>query len=144
MIYRWGIKSNRILAFADPDIVRVFNRALSLGLMDITIIQSIRERDEQDEYFKAGKSRVKWPHSKHNILNPFDKALALDAAPYVNGKASDNYNHCVYLAGIILAVAKIEKVSMRWGGNWDMDGEPITDQDFQDLWHYEKIKGVIL
>jgi hypothetical protein len=30
-------------------------------------------------------------------------------------------------------------VMIRWGGNWDMDGEPITDQDFQDLVHFELI-----
>jgi peptidoglycan L-alanyl-D-glutamate endopeptidase CwlK len=28
-------------------------------------------------------------------------------------------------------------VKLRWGGNWDRDGEPVTDQDFQDLVHFE-------
>jgi len=37
-------------------------------------------------------------------------------------------------------VGKMLEVDLRWGGNWDMDGEPITDQDFQDLVHFEEVK----
>jgi len=39
-----------------------------------------------------------------------------------------------------LSVGKMLEVDLRWGGNWDMDGEPITDQDFQDLVHFEEVK----
>jgi len=38
----------------------------------------------------------------------------------------------------MLAAAALAKVKIRWGGNWDMDGEPVTDQEFQDLVHYER------
>ncbi len=37
-------------------------------------------------------------------------------------------------------VAKGCWINIRWGGNWDQDGEPVTDQDFQDLMHYEIVE----
>lgn len=138
-MYQYGKKSKEVLETVDPDIVRVFIKALELGLIDISIIEGIRSQEKQDEYFRIGKSRVQWPNGKHNIEDPDDKAEAVDAAPYVNGDVSWIKAHCIYLAGIVLAIAEIEGVKIRWGGNWDMDGEPITDQDFQDLVHYEKI-----
>ena len=57
--------------------------------------------------------------------------------PVINGKLSWEKEHCLVLAGMVLAIGKTLGHSIRWGGNWDMDGEPITDQDFQDLVHFE-------
>lgn len=62
---------------------------------------------------------------------------AVDIAPYVDGHISWNEYHCCYVAGIVMAIAKLKGIKIRWGGNWDMDSEPVTDQDFQDLVHYE-------
>lgn len=62
---------------------------------------------------------------------------AIDVAPYVNGKASYDYRHCCFFAGVVLAIAGMLKIKVRWGGNWDMDEEVMTDQDFQDLVHFE-------
>lgn len=38
----------------------------------------------------------------------------------------------------VLATVKLG-IDIRWGGNWDMDGEPVTDQNFQDLVHFELV-----
>jgi len=137
--YHYGKTSTRRLATAKPGLQQVFKLALELGLMDIAIIQGRRGRAEQDRYYAIGKSRVRWPHSKHNVINPLDLASAVDAAPFVNGEISWRKEHCIYLAGVIQACAELLGVPIRWGGNWDMDGEPITDQDFQDLVHYELV-----
>jgi peptidoglycan L-alanyl-D-glutamate endopeptidase CwlK len=136
--YRYGRRSKERLAAADGDLRRVLERALGYGLMDITILQSVRSREDQERAFAEKRSRVHWPNSKHNVLREGDPAEAVDAAPYVNGAASYNYNHCCFLAGLVQAAASELGVSVRWGGNWDMDGEPVTDHDFQDLVHFEK------
>lgn len=138
-MYKWGEKSLKELNTVKKDIRRVFDRVLSWNIIDIAIVEGRRDRLKQNEYFYKKKSRVMWPKGKHNVLNPEDLAGALDAAPYVNGKVSYNWKHCIFLAGLVQAAGKIEGVEIRWGGNWDMDGEPITDQDFQDLVHYEII-----
>lgn len=138
-MFTWGEKSKGQLRTVKGALAGLFSDVLELGLIDISIIEGRRTREKQEEYYAAGKSRVTWPHSKHNVLNPGDLAAALDAAPYVNGTVSYDPRHCIFLAGLVMARAKIDGVPVRWGGNWDRDAEPITDQEFQDLVHYELI-----
>lgn len=133
--YKFSNNSERQLSTMKQDLVNVFRKALSWGIMDITIVEGYRDRETQNKYFDMGKSRVKYPDGRHNKI-PSD---AGDAAPFVAGKVSWNKFHCCVLSGIILAAAEELGVRLRWGGNWDMDDEPITDQDFQDLVHYEVI-----
>ena len=136
--FKYGKSSKSELEMADTRLRQVFNKSLELGRIDITIIETIRSREKQNKYFREGKSKVEWPDGKHNIKTISEKSKAIDAGPYIDG-LSDNFNHCCFLAGVILAVARSLEVNIKWGGNWDMDGEPVTDQDFQDLYHYELI-----
>ena len=137
MDFAYGHSSRQRLVTCEDRIQLVFRKALELGLIDISIIDGHRGEAAQKRYFELGKSKTPWPESKHNCL----PSRGIDAAPFISGKPSSDYNHCSFLAGVVLAVAKYEGVRMRWGGNWDMDGEPLTDQTFQDLWHYELIGG---
>lgn len=139
MNYIYGRRSKSILETVNVLLAQVFVYALDTGLMDITIIDGRRSRQQQNLYYAQGRSKVQWPNSKHNVRYPHDLSKAIDAAPYVNGKTSSDFRHCIFLAGVIQTVGYDMGVSIRWGGNWDMDGEPVTDQDFQDLWHYELI-----
>ena len=138
-MFKYGKASQKRLDTCDATMQLVLNKALAKGIMDITIVQGHRGKEEQNEYYYADpqKSRVKWPDGKHNRV-PSD---AIDAAPFINGKISWNNLHCCVLAGIILATGEELGVKIRWGGNWDMDSEPITDQDFQDLVHYERVRS---
>lgn len=115
----------------------VARETLRLGIMDFSIVCGFRGEAEQNEFFKKGKSKVQWPDSRHNRW----KAEAMDLVPWVAGRSSYNKQHCCVLAGLVLAMAKLKRINLRWGGNWDMDSEPITDQDFQDLVHFEEVKG---
>ena len=137
MVFKFGSKSNQILATVKSELTNVARRALSYGVMDATAIQGRRSKPEQDRCYRLGKSKVQWPNSKHNVVSPEMLASALDIAPYVNGQVSWNKNHCLVWAGLMLAAAAEKGVKIRWGGNWDMDGEPVTDQEFQDLAHFE-------
>jgi len=116
----------------------LFEVVLSLKIMDVTIIEGYRGEKKQNEYYYANppKSKVKFPNGKHNKL----PSMAVDAAPFISPDISWDKLHCCVLAGIVLTVAKLLRIKIRWGGNWDMDYEPITDQDFQDLVHYELVE----
>lgn len=131
--YQFGSTSLARLATCDPSLQVVMRAALAQGLIDMTVTEGHRNEEDQNRYFNEEKSRVKYPNSKHNS-NP---SKAVDIAPYVNGKLSYDQRHCCHMAGIILGIAASLGVKLRWGGNWDMDGEPVTDQDFQDLVHFE-------
>ena len=100
-----------------------------------------RSTTRQKKLFDAGKSKIDGINrlGKHNH-NP---SLALDIASYVNGRISWDISTLFYLGGIFRSVATrlLEEGAilhaLRWGGNWDGDGEIITDQRFVDLPHFE-------
>lgn len=137
MKFKYGKTSERRLSTCHYDLQMLMREALAMGIMDITIVEGHRGKIKQNEYFYGipQKSRKPWPEGKHNE----DPSDAVDAAPYIKGKASWNKQHCCVLAGIVLTCAVKLGIKIRWGGNWDMDAEPITDQDFQDLVHYERV-----
>lgn len=140
MAYQYGKNSHERLETVDPRLQLVFRTALALGLIDISIIQGVRPQEEQNRLYNERRSRVQWPDGKHNIKEPEEKAKAIDAGPYIKGRVSYNHKHCCFLAGVILGIGRSQGIKIRWGGNWDQDGEPITDQDFQDLVHYEIVE----
>ena len=100
---------------------------------DFTVLEGHRDKTTQDKYFAEGKTKLKWPDGKHCS----DPSEAIDIAPCIRGKVSFDKNHCIYLAGLIMALAAVNRAHLRWGGDWDEDGEPITDQTFNDLVHFE-------
>lgn len=135
--YQFGSASLARLATCDPRLQVVMRAAIAQGIMDMTVTEGHRDQAAQDRYFSEGKSRVRFPNGKHNTM----PSQAVDVAPFINGKLSYDQRHCCHLAGLILGIAASLGIKLRWGGNWDMDGEPVTDQDFQDLVHFELVEG---
>ena len=129
----FGKTSKRRLETCHQDLQDLFDEVITV--VDCSIIEGHRSQEKQDTYYYDGKSKVRWPYGKHNG----DPSEAVDAAPYLNNAISWNKYHCIYLAGIVMGIASQMKIPIRWGGDWDGDKEPITDQDFQDLVHYELI-----
>lgn len=136
---KFGRTSERNLLDLDHGLALVLREALAWGVIDFSIIETLRVKARQNRLFDTKKSRVRWPDGKHN-LKPGEKLVkAADAVPYINGKISWNRLHCCIMAGVILGAAAKLAIPIRWGGNWDMDLEPVTDQDFQDLVHFERV-----
>lgn len=131
----FGKRSKEQLYTLHPLLQDVMNEVLKTELIDFTIIEGYRNKYRQDKFYELGRSKVKWPNGKHNMF----PSSAVDIAPYIKYEISWNSKHHIFLAGVVLACSKKLGIDMRWGGNWDRDLEPITDQDFQDLAHYELI-----
>jgi len=123
------------LSMLTYDMQWILREALAYGVIDFSVICTYRNKADQEKAYSEKKSKVRWPDSKHNKW----PAQAADCVPYVNGKISWNKLHCCVLAGVILAAAARLGKNIRWGGDWDQDGVAITDQDFQDLVHYEEM-----
>lgn len=128
---KFGQTSKERLSTCSEPLQIIFNKVITI--IDCSIVEGHRPKAEQNRYFDMGKSRVQWPNGKHNG----SPSRAVDAAPFINGRISWNEKHCLYFAGIVIATAYFLKIPIRWGGDWDRDNEPITDQDFQDLVHFE-------
>lgn len=98
---------------------------------DCTIVEGHRGKKRQQELYNSGKSKVQYPHGKHNTK----PSLAVDAAPYINGISWDT-KQCYNFAGFVLGCASMMGIKLRWGGDWDKDRN-IHDQTFNDLVHFE-------
>ena len=133
---KFGRRSLTSLETCHPGLQVIAYKALSTSIIDFTILCGHRSKEEQDAHFEQGTTQLKWPNSKHNKF-PSD---AVDIVPWIRGKLSWNPLHCCFLAGILLTCAKELGYTLRWGGNWNMNLEPITDQTFQDLAHFEIVE----
>ena len=104
--------------------------------LDLSIICGHRGEAEQTKAFQTKKSKTPWPKSKHNRK----PSGAFDFMPYPFPSA-EHWKDAIRfgrIAGGILLVASIERVPVRWGGDWDQDGQSI-DEGFLDLGHVELI-----
>lgn len=105
----------------------------AIKYIDFSIICGYRSELDQDYAYASGKSQLKYPQSKHNT-NP---SRAVDIAPYpIKWSGEDARERFHYLAGIIMGIAFSRGIEIRWGGDWNKDGE-ILDNGFDDLVHFE-------
>lgn len=103
---------------------------LAIEMYDFSVISGYRNKAEQNRLYELGFSKTTYPDSKHNT-NP---SLAVDLAPWPIDWEDDARSY--FLAGLIFAVAYTCDVKIRWGGDWDQDGD-LHDQSFMDLGHFE-------
>lgn len=145
-MYQFGSRSKEKLATCHKDLQLIADESLKVSQVDFGISEGHRTIEKQQEYFRTGKSKVDGIKikGKHN----HQPSLAFDIYASVSGKPKLSFNptYLAYLGGVITAVAKRllneGKIAhkIRWGYNWDSDGEIGTDQQFQDLPHFELIK----
>lgn len=103
---------------------------------DFTVVCGHRNQATQDRVFAQGLSKVKWPGSKHNTF----PSLAVDIAPVKNGKIDwEDRKAFTDLAAQMFAVAAKCKVKLRWGGDFNRDGDKTTN-DAWDMPHFELVE----
>lgn len=123
-------RSRARLATCDKRLQDLFGAVIKE--IDCTIVEGHRDQATQDKYFREGKSKLPWPKGKH-CSSP---SMAVDAAPYINGNISWSTGDCVEFGLFVVAKAKEMGIPLRWGGDWDGDGDR-SDQTFNDLVHFE-------
>ena len=145
MEYIFGNRSKKQISTCHPDLQIIFEESLKISMVDFGVSEGHRPTEKQKEYFDRGLSKIDGINKKgkHNSM----PSMAGDIYAYVKGKPKLAYNvtYLSYLGGVITATAERllneGRIShkIRWGYNWDGDGEIGTDQRFQDLPHYELI-----
>jgi peptidoglycan L-alanyl-D-glutamate endopeptidase CwlK len=98
--------------------------------VDFVILDAQRGRAEQEKAFKGGFSKAHFGQSAHN----YEPAVALDIVPY-----PIDFNNVAgfrAIAKTFMATAKRLNIPLRWGGDWDMDGD-WKDERFLDWGHFE-------
>jgi peptidoglycan LD-endopeptidase CwlK len=139
-MYKLSNKSLDNLKGVHPDLVTLVNRLMELQIIDFTISEGVRTRQRQEELFKSGKSKTL--NSKH-LIQSDGYGHAVDIYPYpvdmvkVNKGNAQEISRFGLLAGAIKTLAKLNGISVRWGGDWDSDGQTL-DHSFFDAPHFEK------
>jgi peptidoglycan L-alanyl-D-glutamate endopeptidase CwlK len=127
----FGTKSKAALDTIDPECQDVLNEAIKH--CDFSIIWGFRGMDAQNTAFKKGRSRNRWPTSKHNT----SPSIAFDIVPYPEGYAAP-YEQFYAMASYVYAAASRLGVPLTWGGHWkNYTGNGPNDRDWA---HFEKIQ----
>lgn len=133
-INKFGHKSLAVRETLDPRLQWLVDELLLY--VDISLIYGTRGEAEQNALFGAGKSKLRFPFSKHNS-NP-SQAVDLQPYPYPR-KENDLRAGLGYIAGLAVALARIKGFNIRWGGDWNMNGD-VVDNGFDDLFHLELVE----
>ena len=104
----------------------------AIKIYDFTILCGNRDEEQQNLMLIQGKSKLEFPKSKHNKT----PSQAVDIAPYPVDWG--DLGRFKLLAGIMFGVAHSKDISIRWGGDWDMNTN-MNDESFVDLVHFELI-----
>lgn len=126
------------LATCHADLQRLFEAVNQI--MPCHPIVGYRSQADQDAAFAAKKSKLKWPHSKHNTVPSKAVDVVPDAVPETDKVDIDwNYVPAFYFfAGIVHAEALRLGIKIRWGGDWDSDLN-LKENTFNDLVHFELV-----
>ena len=154
------------LRTCDPDLQKLFNFVIEY--LDNSILEGHRDEKTQNQYFAQGKSKVKFPFSKHNKLPSqavdsvpypidwrFEGALINHIRKYLDLKPKsilniadvekeiisivENIERWFMYIGFVRGVASHMGIKLRSGADWNSDGY-TSDQKFNDLPHFELIR----
>jgi peptidoglycan LD-endopeptidase CwlK len=128
----FGSESRRQYATLHRDLQRICDEAIKI--YDFVISEGFRGKEAQNAAFNKGASQKQWPDGEHNKM----PSTAMDCYPYPVDWSSKEANtqRTVLMAGIILATAFHLGIPLRWGGDWNMDGD-TRDEHFRDYGHFE-------
>ena len=124
LMYKFGRKSKERLKGVDHRLIKVLDELIKI--MDVTIIEGLRSEERQKELLEKGATKVKY--SRHM------EGKAVDLAPYpIDWENRDGFH---YMGGMIRGIAHQLGLKIRWGGDWNSDGD-VKDNGFDDLVHIE-------
>lgn len=139
MTFKFSSASEAKLVGVHPDLVRVVRRALELSTRDFKVLEGVRSLKRQQDLYAQGRTRpgkiVTWTLKSNHFVNTttgFGHAVDLFPEPYdwENRAAFDE------LGAVMLKAAAEEKVKIRWGADWDQDGNP-RERGESDSPHFE-------
>ncbi|QYC52445.1 hypothetical protein [Salmonella phage SSBI34] len=129
MAFVLGKRSLERLNGVHPDLVKVVKLAITKTKFDFTVIEGVRSREKQAENVRKGVSKTM--NSRHLTGH------AVDIAPLIGGKIPwDDKGKFNELSETMFKCADELGVAIRWGGDWNENGE-WKDERFYDGPHFE-------
>lgn len=146
-MYKFSEQSLNRLNTCHQDIIEICKELIQM--YDFSVLEGHRTLKEQQEHYKAGRSKIDGVNqkSKHQSY----PSMAIDIMPYAegtnafSGKELDERRFYMMM-GMVKAISEIlykeGKIThrVRFGLDWDGD-DTFTDQTFHDMPHFE-LKGI--
>lgn len=130
--FHYSSQSLKQRATLDIRLQEVFD--IVLEHFDFSITEGFRNEHDQNVAFATGKSQKRWPFGEHNQK----PSKAADAYPWPLDWSDDakNIQRMCLFAGMVLAVGWSLGYNIRWGGDWNRNGD-TRDEKFRDYGHFE-------
>ncbi len=137
-MYYLGKRSKERLNGVHSDLVRVVHHAICITVCDFTVLEGVRAKERQRKLYQAGASKTM--NSRH-VPVPKEEggtgfAFAVDLGAYLDGEVRWDWPLYYRIAEAMQEAAAEEGVTIRWGGDWDSDGE-YDDEKWRDGPHFE-------
>ena len=127
---KFGKRSKERLVTCENRLQDVFNEVIKI--VDCSILEGHRSKDRQNKLYEEGKTKVRYPNGRHNA----SPSNAVDVAPYpIDWDDRERFH---LFAGFVLGVDNRMGITLRWGGDWNMNFE-VDDNKFDDFPHFELI-----
>ena len=133
--HAFGRRSEDALATVDGRLDRLCRDVLAAVPFDLAVLCGRRSKEDQEKAFAEGRSKVHWPHGRHNTARPGDLARAVDIAPWPIDW--NDLPRFVFMHGAFAMQAHNLGIRIRHGIDWDGDGVLLKDQRFDDYPHIE-------
>lgn len=139
-----GMRSRQRLEGVHRDLIRVVERAIQITSQDFTVTEGVRTLARQRELYaqgrtKPGKIVTKTLNSKHRVQKDgYGHAVDMPPFPISWDDTPENLARFDAVAKAMFEAAKIEGVLIRWGANWDMDGN-WREKGETDSPHFELV-----
>ena len=125
---KFGRRSRENLKTCHKDLQKVLNEVIKT--VDCSVIEGHRSKERQNKLYEEGKTKVRYPDGRHNA----SPSNAVDVVPYpIDWNDRERFH---LFAGYVLGVASRMGVTLRWGGDWNMNFE-VDDNKFDDFPHFE-------
>lgn len=147
MPYQLGEQSLKCLDGVHPDLVRVVKRAIALTTQDFKVICGVRTLAEQKRLYAQGRTApgqiVTWTlKSRHLPVRDaktggvWGRAVDMPPFPVSWEGTPANLARFDAVAKAMFAASRELGVPIRWGADWDRDGNP-RERGETDSPHFE-------
>jgi len=139
MTYALGPKSMERLDGVHPALVEVVEMAIQLTHQDFMVLEGVRTPERQAELYAQGRTKpgnkVTWTLKSNHFKDPdTGYGHAVDLVPYpVDWNTPKKFDA---MAKAMFAAADTLDVKIRWGADWDRDGNP-REKGESDSPHFE-------
>lgn len=134
MSFKLSARSLERLNGVNPKLIDLLLVAIRRTPIDfgVAFLGGKRTAEEQNQLFKEGYSQ----RDGYIKLSKHQSGNAVDLNVFVKSKLVDNKEMLCVIAGIIFSCASELNIDIRWGLDWNMDGD-IRDNKFNDQYHFE-------